>query len=72
MYSDSRKAQHNSFAHQRAALLFSGPPADKTDPAAWSAAVHQGADAADRLRLLRQRVAAGVRGYVPPTPAAGG
>jgi hypothetical protein len=27
MYSDSRKAQHNSFAHHRACLLFAKPPA---------------------------------------------
>ena len=66
MYSDIRKAQLNSFAHHRAALLFSSHLARRGDAKQWSAAVHEGTEPADKLA---QRVAAGIRGFVRATPS---
>lgn len=64
MYSDSRKAQRNSFAHHRAELLFSieqtfagDAPGPSARPQAESAPA--GSDA------RRQRVRAGLLGFVP-------
>jgi len=60
MHSDSRKAQLNSFAHHRAALLFSSHLARRGDAKQWSAAVHEGTEpSAD----LTQRVIAGIRSF---------
>ena len=41
MFSESRKAQHNSFAHHRANLLFSRPVAEVRDAALGAAIVHE-------------------------------
>jgi hypothetical protein len=70
MFSDSRKAQHNSFAHHRARLLFSRLLADKGDGNEWSATVHEGAEPADKIMTLRQRVTAGVLGFRPSAQVA--
>ena len=57
MYSDSRKAQHNTFAHYRAELLFTRRPA--TNDKALSLV----ADARhDGMATLRKRVRAGLLG----------
>jgi hypothetical protein len=62
MDSDSRKAQHNSFAHHRAQLLFSRRLADLGIQDPWSASVHEGAEPAD-TSALADRVAAGLLGF---------
>jgi hypothetical protein len=41
MFSESRKAQHNSFAHHRANLLFSRPVAEVRGATLWAAIVHE-------------------------------
>ena len=53
MHSDSRKAQHNSFAHQRARLLFSKLPGDTVNREIGSTT-----SAAERTLVLRARVRA--------------
>jgi hypothetical protein len=68
MYSDSRKAQLNSFAHHRAALLFSTHLARRGDAKQWSAAVHEGTEPTS-ARDLARRVIAGIHGFVPAVPA---
>ena len=65
MYSDSRKAQYNSFAHHRARLLFTKLLADKGDCDPWLATVHEGTEQQDQARPLRDRVIAGLRGFTP-------
>ena len=60
MYSDSRKAKLNSFAHHRAERLFSNLPALR-------AANEQQDPRTDRPDL-RQLVIAGIRGFVPAAP----
>lgn len=69
MYSDSRKAQYNSFAHHRARLLFTKMVAEVggTDP--WSASIHEGTERQDQVTTLQQRVIAGVRGFSPSSIA---
>jgi hypothetical protein len=62
MYSDSRKAQYNSFAHHRASLLFSRRLIETGVTDLWSATVHEGTDPADRAKALHERVTAGMRG----------
>jgi hypothetical protein len=52
MYSDSRKAQRNSFAHHRAELLVATQRAFAGDAVEWAMAVHDGAEPADRVALL--------------------
>lgn len=65
MNSGSRKVQHNSFAHHRANLLFVRAP---DNIGKRESRVVDGADAtvsADRLQSLRERVSAGILGFVP-------
>lgn len=56
MYSDSRKAQRNSFAHHRAELLFSAHRAFASDPASWAATVLEGTEPVDQVASLVQHV----------------
>jgi len=63
MYSDSRKAQHNSFAHHRARLLFSRLLADKGDGGLWSATLHEGSEPTEKIQTLHQRVTVGLLGF---------
>ncbi len=70
MYTDSRKAQHNSFAHQRAELLFSEHPPHGGLRKQVAASV-EGETASDRTQSLRRRVSAGILGFVPMTATAG-
>jgi hypothetical protein len=58
MHRDSRKAQHNSFAHHRAVLLLSSRLAETSVPAAT---VHEGTE---RGVELREPVSAGILGFV--------
>jgi len=61
MHRSSRKAQHNSFAHHRAALLFSNLPAEGDISANRPAT----ADApGESTPELRERVGAGILGFV--------
>lgn len=69
MYSESRKAQHNSFAHHRAALLFSKITVTDQRRKDWSAASDQGDSPADRTQSLKRRVTAGILGFVPAAVA---
>jgi hypothetical protein len=68
MHSDSRKAQHNSFAHHRAMLLLSNHLAAKGNRNEWFATLHEGTDPAE-LQRLKTRVSAGLLGFVPAAPA---
>src|SRR3954467_1622074 len=68
MYSDSRKAQLNSFAHHRATLLFSTHLARGVRQN-WAATVHEGTEHAPPALDLKQRVIAGIRGFVPAARA---
>jgi len=68
MDSDSRKAQRNSFAHHRAELLFSfehafagDAPQGPSEPGVESVAT--------RAEARRQRVRAGLLGFVPMSAA---
>jgi hypothetical protein len=70
MYSDSRKAQRNSFAHHRAQLLFKRHDAQAGDARDWAATVHEGTDPADRLLSLTRQVRAGLLGFVPANAVA--
>jgi len=65
MYRDSRKAQHNSFAHHRAQLLFTKVVADKGEGNSWSAVIHEGTEPQDHAKALRDRVIAGLLGFTP-------
>jgi hypothetical protein len=69
MRSDRHKAQLNSFAHHRAALLFSTHLARRGDAKHWSAAVHEGTEPTPPNDLAR-RVIAGIPGFVPTVSAA--
>jgi hypothetical protein len=66
MDSDSRKAQHNSFAHHRAHLLFSRRLAEMGIKDPWAATVHEGSEPAGATALSR-RVAAGILGFSRPS-----
>jgi hypothetical protein len=70
MYSDSRKAQHNSFAHHRAELLFSKPTLSGQRRKQPALAPTQGPTLADHTQSLQQRVSAGILGFVPAPAAA--
>ena len=61
MFSDSRKAQHNSFAHHRATLLFSPRPAEAKPARGRSPALKPG-----KATALRDRVSTGILGFVRP------
>jgi hypothetical protein len=69
MHSDSRKAQRNSFAYHRAALLFSSHLIEKGEGGAWSASLHEGKEPFD-LKQLKRRVSAGILGFAPATAVA--
>ncbi|MEO6014422.1 MAG: hypothetical protein ABIQ30_12675 [Devosia sp.] len=69
MYSDSRKAQLNSFAHYRATLLFSTHLAHRGVRQNWAATVHEGTEHTPPPLDLKQRVIAGIREFVPAAPA---
>ncbi|MEQ1902238.1 MAG: hypothetical protein ABL866_16075 [Devosia sp.] len=71
MYSDSRKAQRNSFAHHRAHLLFSHHAAQERAAELWSAEVHDSDDlpARESGLSLKQRVRAGLLGFIPAAEA---
>lgn len=58
MHSDSRKAQHSSFAHHRASLLFKK---ESSTP--------HGADSPSGLAALQERVRAGLLGLAPAATA---
>jgi hypothetical protein len=62
MYSDSRKAQRNSFAHHRAELLFSAHRAFASDTTEWAATVHEGTEPALRGPALVQHIRASLLG----------
>ncbi|MEO6014510.1 MAG: hypothetical protein ABIQ30_13115 [Devosia sp.] len=70
MYSDSRKAQRNSFAHHRAQLLFTQQEAKAGGTPEWATTVHQGADPTEKLAALSRQIRAGLRGFVPASVAA--
>lgn len=63
MYSDSRKAQRDTHAHQRANLLFSKPLVDRQERAQI--------DRTESDLLARERVRAGIIGFVPAPAKAG-
>lgn len=65
MYSDSRKAQRNSFAHHRAQLLFSRHEAQASDVMEWAASIHEGTEGEDRSAIPPWTVSAGLIGYSP-------
>ena len=81
MYSDSRKAQRNSFAHHRAHLLFKRPEAKASDILVWNAGGEDSANpaqtlasqslASQSLASLTQRVRAGLLGFAPAGVSAG-
>ena len=64
MYSDSRKAQRNSFAHYRAELLFSTEQTFAGTAPDGSAPTPTDSTPA-RSEARRQRVRAGLLGFVP-------
>lgn len=68
MYSDSRKAQRNSFAHHRAQLLFTHHRAHAGDIVEWAAVVHEGTE--PRSTSRKQQVIAGLLGFIPASLAA--
>ena len=68
MYTDSRKAQRDRYAHYRADLMFSKNLADKPERAPWSAALHEGTGPA---LLTREQVRAGIIGFVSVAVALG-
>jgi hypothetical protein len=59
MITDSRKAQRDSYAHDRAHLLFAGPA--RHIPQVERLSALSGAD----ISALNQRVRAGLIGFVP-------
>jgi hypothetical protein len=68
MISDSRKAQRNSFAHYRAALIFSNSPAAaQREPASALGGVEP--NRPDSLQRLTANVRAGLHGFHPLRPA---
>jgi hypothetical protein len=68
MFSDSRKAQHNSFAHHRADLLFAKPTATNglRKDAARQQKIQDGIDGGAAFKL---RVRAGLLGFAPAAQA---
>ena len=68
MYIDSRKAQRDRYAHHRADLMISKHIARKPEATPWSAALHEGTAPAP---LTRERVRAGILGFVPTSVEAG-
>jgi hypothetical protein len=71
MISDSRKAQRNSFAHYRAALIFSNSPAAQREPVEQPTSALGGVEPnrPDSLQRLTANVRAGLHGFHPPRPA---
>jgi hypothetical protein len=69
MHSDSRKAQRNSFAYHRAALLFSSHLTEKGEGGEWSASLHEGKEPFD-IKRLKSRVSAGILGFAHAAVAA--
>lgn len=67
MYTDSRKAQRDRYAHHRADLMFSKHLASKPEAMPWLAALHEGTEPAG---LSRERVRAGLLGFVSATATA--
>jgi hypothetical protein len=65
MYSDSRKAQRNSFAHHRARLLFSRHEARAGDVREWAASIHEGTDPAEKSPSTSWTVGTGLLGFIP-------
>lgn len=59
MFTDSRKAQRNSYEHHRAHLLFAGP--GEHFPQVERVSALSGTD----ISALNQRVRAGLIGFVP-------
>jgi len=70
MYSDSRKAQRNSFAHHRAELVFSNRRL-QLDVGSLAAAVRK-VTQRDGPLTSRALVRAGIRGFVSSRPSANG
>lgn len=70
MYSDSRKAQRNSFAHHRAQLLFSRHEAQAGDLREWAASIHEGTEPPDKSPSRLWTVGAGLLGFSPARAAA--
>jgi hypothetical protein len=68
MYTDSRKAQRDRYAHHRADLLFSKHLARKPERAPWSAVLHEGTEP---TQISRERVRAGLIGFVSSATATG-
>lgn len=66
MYTDSRKAQRDRYAHHRADLLFLKHLARKQERTPWSAALHEGTEP----DFSRERVRAGIIGFVSATTTA--
>lgn len=63
MYTDSRKAQRNSYAHHRAHMLFSKISPDQGRKPLFSAKDADGVET--DLNSLAQRIRAGIVGFVP-------
>jgi hypothetical protein len=68
MYADSRKAHRDRYTHHRANLMFSEHVARKEEGAPWSAALHERTQPG---QLARERVRAGILGFVSTAVAAG-
>lgn len=68
MYADSRKAQRDRYAHHRADLMFSRHGSRKAENTPWSATLHEGTEP---VLLTRERVRAGIIGFVPAAATAG-
>jgi hypothetical protein len=64
MFRDSRKAQHNSFAHHRAAMLFTFK-----QPSPVSGGTHSDIRLASGIAGLQARVRAGLLGFAPAATA---
>ncbi len=63
MYTDSRKAQRNSYAHHRAHMLFSKISPDQTRKPLSSGKDAEGVET--DLTSLAQRIRAGIVGFAP-------
>lgn len=68
MYADSRKAQRDRYAHHRADLMFAAHGSPKAESTPWSATLREGTET---VLLTRERVRAGIIGFVSATAKAG-
>ena len=65
MYSDSRKARHNSYAYRRAELLLAKPAVSLSSRDDVLAGPHNAEDLAALAQARKVRVSSGILGFVP-------